>query len=171
MRLSDALQVYSATKNLPLPDDKVDITASGSTIAYQGYLGTQALETIDYTNGGVDPKDKVPFTYYVNSARSRVQLLAFMEEAPKTSVLVSGVYAVDYGNRYPKVYGKKLGILTDTRNTPVQALNLTGEILDIFDTNGIEYKSFISDSETLQGNDEVLWRAHPRSSCARLMQS
>ena len=39
-KLSDSLQVYAATRSLPLPDDAINITASGSSnvIAYQGEL-------------------------------------------------------------------------------------------------------------------------------------
>ena len=50
-KLSDSLQVYAATKSLPLPDDYIEVHSSGATIAYQGYVGTDVLETIDYTNG------------------------------------------------------------------------------------------------------------------------
>jgi prepilin-type N-terminal cleavage/methylation domain-containing protein len=35
VKLSDSLQVYSATKSLPLPDNYVEIHASWSVIAYQ----------------------------------------------------------------------------------------------------------------------------------------
>jgi hypothetical protein len=35
VKLSDSLQVYSATKSLPLPDDYIEVTASGEIIAYQ----------------------------------------------------------------------------------------------------------------------------------------
>jgi prepilin-type N-terminal cleavage/methylation domain-containing protein len=80
-KLSDSLQVYAATKSLPLPDDYVEITNSGSVIAYQGYVGTDVLETIDYTNGGKDPKDDSYFTYMLSKDRKSLQLLALMEES------------------------------------------------------------------------------------------
>ena len=108
IKLSDALQVYGSTKALPLPDNKVDITASGTLIAYQGYLGTQALETIDYTNGGIDPKDKVPFTYMVSKDRKHLQLLTLMEEPQEGLAMLSQIYAEEYEDRFPKVYGQKL---------------------------------------------------------------
>jgi hypothetical protein len=57
--------------------------ASGATniIAYQGYLGVDVLETLDYTNGGADPKDGGYYTYYVSKDRSSFQLLTLLEEA------------------------------------------------------------------------------------------
>jgi len=33
--MSDALELYRTRKDLPIPDDKVDVKASGTTIAYQ----------------------------------------------------------------------------------------------------------------------------------------
>jgi len=82
-KLSDSLQTYATTKSLPLPDDYIEITASGANtvLAYQGYIGTDVLETIDYTNGGKDPKDDSFFTYYLTKDRKSLQLLALMEEA------------------------------------------------------------------------------------------
>ncbi len=58
-KLSDSLQVYATQKSLPLPDDFIEITASGASnvIAYQWYVWSDVLETIDYTNWGKDPKD------------------------------------------------------------------------------------------------------------------
>lgn len=107
-KLSDSLQTYAATKSLPLPDDYIEITASGTTIAYQGYVGTDVLETIDYTNGGKDPKDDSFFTYFLSRDRKSLQLLAFMEEQIAFSANGSKLHAADYSNRYPVTYGNKL---------------------------------------------------------------
>jgi len=40
VKLNDSIQVYGSNKSLPLPDDYIDITASGATniIGYQGFL-------------------------------------------------------------------------------------------------------------------------------------
>lgn len=108
VKISDALQVYATTKTLPLPDNKVDITASGTIIAYQGNLGSQVMQAIDYNDGGLDPKDKQPFTYIVGKDRKSLQLLALMEESRAVSTFLTATYAADYKNRYPKVYGSKL---------------------------------------------------------------
>ena len=109
-KLSDSLQVYSTTKSLPLPDDHIEITASGTTIAYQGYAATDVLETIDYTNGGKDPKDESYFTYYLTKDRKSLQLLAFMEETAAVNSIFQGYksHAADYRNRFPVVYGDEL---------------------------------------------------------------
>ncbi|MBL4746215.1 MAG: hypothetical protein JKY08_07580 [Flavobacteriaceae bacterium] len=113
------MQVYAATKSLPLPDDYIEISASGTVIAYQGYAGVDVLETIDYTNGGKDPKDDSYYTYYLTKNRKSMQLLAFMEEqgsvaqnASLNSLLTGEMrpqaYGANYENRFPKAYGSKL---------------------------------------------------------------
>ncbi|USN57843.1 MAG: hypothetical protein H6767_05705 [Candidatus Peribacteria bacterium] len=35
--LHDGLELYRTTKDLPLPDDYVEVKSNGTTIAYQGY--------------------------------------------------------------------------------------------------------------------------------------
>ena len=89
-KLSDSLQTYAAAKSLPLPDDAINIDASGTTIAYQGYVGENVLETIDFTNGGKDPKDDSYYTYYLTKERNKLQLLTFLEEQTASLPLLTG---------------------------------------------------------------------------------
>ena len=171
VKLSDSLQVYSATKNLPLPDDYATIYASGTIIGYQWDLGVDVLETIDYSNGGIDPKDDTYFTYYVSKDRTAMQLLTFMEEQGATSYIGNQSYAVDYSERYPKSYGKKLWILMSntlaTINAPIHTIGIT--TLDIVTTTG-SYISYISDDNKLTGSWLVLKSMIPDGSCNRIKQ-
>ncbi len=152
-KLSDSLQTYAATKSLPLPDDYIEITSSGSenTIAYQGYVWNDVLETIDYTNGWKDPKDDSYFTYYLTKDRKKLQLLALMEEEIVRSSLTNNSYAVDYENRSPVVYWNKLWVLVSSEeasyNLPAQEVswNKTNGYLDIIHTPN-NYKTFIGDT-------------------------
>lgn len=150
-KLSDSLQVYAARKSLPLPDNYIEITASGTTIAYQGYVGTDVLETIDYTNGGKDPKDDSFFTYFLSRDRKSLQLLAFMEESVAFTPGITESYAADYSTRYPVTYGNKLWVLTDVNNTPVQEISSVIGSLDVFSTT-LTLKSFLSDNEYVVDN-------------------
>ncbi|MDQ7022287.1 MAG: hypothetical protein Q9M97_01940 [Candidatus Gracilibacteria bacterium] len=84
--MSDALELYSTKKDLPIPDDKVDIKLSSELIAYQGYIGKNVLETIEYTESGLDPKDKQYFSYYLTANNEYFQLLSFLEK-PTEDVL------------------------------------------------------------------------------------
>jgi type II secretory pathway pseudopilin PulG len=103
-KLASSLQAYGTRKSLPLPDNKINITASGQIVAYQGVAGVDVLGALDFTNGGKDPKDGTYFTYHVNSARNKMQLLSFMEGAQTLSAEMPQAYASDYENRYPSVY-------------------------------------------------------------------
>ncbi len=157
-KLSDSLQVYATTKSLPLPDDYIEITASWATnvIAYQGYVGTDVLETIDYTNGGKDPKDDSFYTYYLTKDRKSLQLMALMEEAGSVANnrISNTTFAADYSSRFPKVYGKKLWILVSwedvTLNVPAQEvpINIANWSLDIVFTSN-NYISFIDNNNVI----------------------
>lgn len=175
VKLSDSLQVYSATKTLPLPDNYVEIQASGSTIAYQGELGVDVLETIDYTNWWVDPKDGNYYTYYLTKDRRSLQLMALMEEQQSTTQITTNTYAASYDDRYPKVYGRKLWVLVSaeepTMNTPIHQLSpyKEGAAFDVVNEVGI-FISHISDSEKFTWSGEMLQNMIPNASCKRLRQ-
>jgi len=160
-KLSDSLQTYAASKSLPLPDDYIEITASGATnvIAYQWYVWVDVLETIDYTNGGKDPKDDSYFTYYLTKDRKSLQLLALMEDGASANTdIFQKSYAVDYEERFPRTYGNRLWVLTDTTNTPVQEIGSlqTAWFLDIFHTAD-EYTAYFWDSWNITGTGNLLW--------------
>ncbi len=125
--MADALELYRTQKDLPIPDDKIDIKAwTGSnerTIAYQWDIWANVLETIEYTEKGLDPKDKVYFGYYLIRDKRYFQLLAFLEEPSEyelaSATLWNKAWAVDYSWRYPRVQWRRLWILTDDENTPI----------------------------------------------------
>jgi len=167
-KLTDGLHVYSTSKRLPLPDDYVSITASGALIAYQWAAWVDVLDTIDYGNGGRDPKDNTYFTYYLDKDRNTFQLLALLEEVPTASIIPQS-YAADYTNRFIKVYGKKLWVLTTaTTNVPIQ--EVTGvTTLDIVSTTDI-YVANITNTEALEWNGTVLRRSIANSSCKRIKE-
>lgn len=164
-KLSDSLQVYSTTKSLPLPDDHIEITASGTTIAYQGYAATDVLETIDYTNGGKDPKDESYFTYYLTKDRKSLQLLAFMEETAAVNSIFQGYksHAADYRNRFPVVYGDELWIILTSDSlgsVPIQEYNAQQGFFDIFEVNqSPDYVFYISNTSKISWSWSVaLWK-------------
>jgi type II secretory pathway pseudopilin PulG len=155
VKLSDSLQVYSATKTLPLPDNYVEIEASWSLIAYQWEVWVDVLETIDYTNWGTDPKDGEYYTYYLTKDRKSMQLMAMMEEQSlstnfnNNNLNVKNTYAADYEDRFAKVYGRKLWTLTqETTNTPIQQLSaFSSTPFEITTETG--YTAHISDTEKI----------------------
>jgi prepilin-type N-terminal cleavage/methylation domain-containing protein len=47
--ISDGLEMYRTRKDLPNPENSVEVKINGVTIAYQGYMGKANLETIEYS--------------------------------------------------------------------------------------------------------------------------
>ena len=153
--MSDALELYRTKKDLPIPDDKIDVQANGTTIAYQWYIWANVLETIEYTEKGLDPKDKTYFSYYLTKNKKHYQLLSFLEEANEDVLawnnnVFNSTRAVDYSDRVVHVKWKKLWVITDDENTPIQDLtSITSDwYLDIINTAD-QYKIFYTDEDVL----------------------
>jgi hypothetical protein len=128
------------------------VQANSVTIAYQGYAGSNTLETIDFTKWGKDPKDGQYFSYYLTADRKYFQLMAFLEEEANITTQLNisdSVQAVDYSNRIPTVYGKRLWILTNIDNVPIQEV-ITTE-LDILVDDVTTYVAHLNDDE------KILW--------------
>jgi hypothetical protein len=110
-----------------------------------------------------------------------MQLLMFMEEdnilVKKDNTLFlafDNVQAWNYEERFPKVYGKKLWILTQSfTNTPIQEvtaiLNGSG-YLDVVQTSD-EYTAYVSNDEIIIGTWSELQVIVPNSSCKRIKQT
>lgn len=185
--IHDGLELYRTRNDLPLPDDNVEVQASGAILAYQWYVWSNTLETIDFTKWGKDPKDDAYFSYYLTKDRKYFQLLAFLEEEENiTSSLhptgtslyeggyvsspssrgmsegqgefrfVSSTFAVDYTDRIPVVYGKKLWILTSTSNTPIH--EIITEQIDLVMGDTTNYVAYLSDSSTMTW--ATAWNSH-----------
>ena len=164
--MSDALDLYRTKKSLPLPDDKIYIKSGTDTIGYQGYIWKNVLETIEYTEKWLDSKDKIYFSYYLTKNKKYFQLLAFLEEenkdvqaslfkAPENGFGVSETNAIDYSLRYPYTQWRKLWILTDTDNTPIQEI-LSWNV-DISNVWTLELKSYLTDSEYVTWTWTTFW--------------
>ncbi|MCP4523022.1 MAG: prepilin-type N-terminal cleavage/methylation domain-containing protein [Candidatus Gracilibacteria bacterium] len=160
--IGQGLVLHSVKKRLPYPNTQIEVTANGEVFAYQGYAGKDVLESIDFSDDGKDPKDDSYFSYMVTKDRKHFQLMTFLEEPSEEFI--------DYTNtaysRFPMVYGKELGILTQSStNLPVnEVVNLS---LDIVNTTE-EFTAHYSDSMHIQGSGSVLAQMNLRSSCQRL---
>lgn len=156
-RIADALEMYAAQEPLPLPENSVNLTDGTNTIVYQWDLWTWVIRTINHSSTVRDPLDDTFFTYLVSVERNNFQLLVFMEEyrsLQSSRSIISESYA-NLSNRYPKVNGVGLWILTDLNNIPIQRLSLPWNTLDITSTT-LTLKSFLSDSEFVVDNPTTL---------------
>nr|MDD3720451.1 fibrinogen-like YCDxxxxGGGW domain-containing protein [Candidatus Gracilibacteria bacterium] len=172
----DGLETYKTRNYLPLPENNISVLANGGIVGYQGYMGKNNLEIISYNKGGIDPKDKNYFTYYVTQDKKYFQLLGFLEDISNKQVFKSPLNratAFDYSSRFPVVIGKKLGILTEKdTNTPIQDINSikSAGFLDIGLTTN-EYTAHYSDTSSITGDSSVLIKTLYNSSCKRLKEA
>ena len=159
--IHDWLELFRTKKDLPLPDESVDVKINATeTIAFQWFAGSNVLETIDFTKWGQDPRDGVFFSYYLTDDRKFFQLMAFLEEDASITtqaVINNSAQAVDYSSRVPTIYGKKLWILTDEDNTPIQDIQEIQDNwgLDISSTTTI-YKAHFEDNDFIEWDSSVL---------------
>lgn len=160
VNIYSSLELYGTKKSLPKPDNYVEIQDSSNTLAYQWYAGEDVLRIVEYSNGGINPKDKNFFTYFVSEDGKSLQMLALMEEPVKqvaySSITPENIFpktqAADYSQRYPFVYGKKLWVLLDESNTPIQELGLPDNKVSISDVGTLWLKSFLSTDEYVEGS-------------------
>ncbi len=180
--LSDWLNLYSTANNLPIPEENVEVTIGTNLIGYQGYAGANILETINFTKWGLDPKDNTYFSYYLTRDRRFFQLMWFLEESAdlttsknqKSSplsrgtegdIFVNKTYAVNLQDRIPTVSWKKLGILTDDKNTPIQEL---GWDVDLSAAASATHIARLTNDDSVTGDS--LLSINPKASCKRLKQ-
>ena len=168
----DGLELYTTKNDLPLPDDAIEIKNGSSLLWYQGNIGANILDILDFSRGGVDPKDDSYFVYYLSADKSDFQLMAFFEEEQNVpTVFFPQAYAdKDYSNLYPVVFGEKLWILLDNANAPVHEV-VTIKSLGELDLSGSTetYTAFFESDDTLTDTwDNLLSSLIPDASCKRL---
>ncbi len=179
--ISEALTIYSTKKSLPIPEDNVEIKvwawASEKTIAYQGYAWKNIIEQINYSTEWVDPKDWEYFTYYLTKDRKYFQLMAFLEDSDdlqnKTAWIFPQVYAWTYEDRYPTVYWKKLWVLTDEENTPIQEVSAikTAWELNISSTTDTYIARMKDSIDVIEWTGSTLAQINSKASCKRIYES
>jgi len=194
--ISNWLELYRTKKDLPSPENSVSIQVNWTTIANQWVVWKSILEQIEYTSEWIDPKDKTYFSYYLTEDKKNYELMAFLEEeskdtklvaqtshiSPLTSLLWDDIWiiqanatTIDYKKRFPVVYWKKLWILTDINNTPVQEIESIKTVwkLDITSSMTTEYKAIFDNSInwTMSWTWMTLAQINPVASCKRLYEA
>lgn len=175
--IHDWLEVYSVKRELPLPGSNIRIQsdATGSVVLwYQWYVWADILEWISFNKGWLDPKDNTYFTYYLTKDKKAFQVLGYLEEQVQNTEIAlveKSNAAVDYTERYPVVFWKKLWILTeDVTWAPIQEVSniITAWYLNISDVWTVSYTAHLSDTEKVTGTGSSLLVANTQGSCKRL---
>ncbi len=155
------LEVYSTDNILPQPDNIIEIRANWSVIWYQWYIWKSILWMIGYSQWWMDPKDEQYFSYYLTKDKKNFQLMSYLEDIKNIQSAINifnHANAIDYSKRYPTVYWKKLGILTESgTNIPIQEIPaiVSYWYIDIATTPD-NYKAYFTDNESIYWTWEVL---------------
>ena len=175
--LRDSLRLSITKWALPIPDDSVEIRNNGTTFLYQWYAGNNVLEGISYSENTADPFDDVPYTYLLSRNKKDFQLLWFLEKfnVDVISSLSNDAYAaVDYSQRYPNVFWKKLWILLEQQtNAPLQeipAYTASG-YMDLQDTTTTEFDAYITDTYLISWKESDLLWIIPFTTCKKILET
>ncbi|MFA6091066.1 MAG: LamG-like jellyroll fold domain-containing protein [Candidatus Gracilibacteria bacterium] len=178
----DIFQIKSG--KYPLPENSVNITASGTLIGYQGFAKDQVGSLARLSqNGTIDPLDSTIYTTYsTNADRTKMQAMSFLEDgnnviamnstlprplgegwAPQRAVLWSSFIpeanasvTSDYSKRYPSTQGDSLGILLGNSGGSLnQPVQETGSGVDIFTKIG-NYIMQFSNTKKVIGSSSAM---------------
>jgi len=160
VRLSDLLNIdktlwiklVTAWK-VPVPDNKIDITASGTIFIYQWNAWERVLDSLWVSNWWKDPKDETYYTYATNVSLNKYQIIWFMEwDAIASNSLIDNSYAVtDLTDRSIITKWDELWILLDaTTNVPLV------NWVDVANTT-TSYKAVFEEDILIEGTGWVLF--------------
>lgn len=167
-----ALTIYGSRTRLPLPENAISIVAWNNKVWIQWYANQAVLDTIKFTDWGMDPKTKKYFTYFMSDDRKYAQMLWFFEEnnAWKDLTLSQETFADElygYSNLFPLVYGAKLGVLIqDETNIPIQEVfDISVDLL----TSTENYISYFDNKDVVIWSGGELYGMVPNTSCKKLI--
>jgi prepilin-type N-terminal cleavage/methylation domain-containing protein len=150
--IEKSLWIYRINGNkLPVPDDLVDISFSGTILWKQWYAWTGMLAKIWQAGSFLDPSINSHYTYSTNDSSSEFQLLGYFEEPKLVShnfFLPEKSYANTYENTFPRVFSSDLWIITETDNSPIMEDASLSWALDLA-LSLSEYKVFFRDDASI----------------------
>lgn len=169
--IEKSLWIYKLKNSrYPLPEDKVDVTASWITLNYQWYAWKQVLWLIWVHGGWIDPLLGEYYTYATNTSRVKYQLLSYFENSENVKQQ-AGILNTTHANveyMYPQLSWDKVGIIVN--NTTKQPLQKSWMWLDISQPTST-YEVYMSNEEVITGSNVSLGSIYSKSSCKRLKES
>lgn len=153
--------VHVTGMDYPIPENTVNILASGSIIGYQGFAKDGVWNIAKLSAGTTkDPLDlSMYITYATNLNQSKMQAMAFLENGSSVTVfneIIDITHAnggSNYSSRFPTTTWDNVGILLASGSLlPIQE---TGTGLDIMNTNSSYIMQF-NNSEKITGTGTVL---------------
>ena len=159
--------------SFPLPDKKVDISASGTVFQYQGELSQNTLQSdLNIFDGGLDPITKKPYWYAVNSARNKFQIIWFLENQEYITNISNNTTFADNSDKYIKSSGDSLGILLSVDKNEVIVQSGSLNEIDI-ESNTQNYWVIIDNKINIWDNDylknNLSFRINEIESCRSIL--
>jgi len=156
-----ALEIFVTTKELPLPEAKIDIINGSWTLAYQWDIWKNIFNLINYKWDWSDPKTKEYYTYEVSKDRKNFQLMINLEKQSSFvyNFSMNTVNANENIKYFPYLYWDKLWILTwvDLNKTPIHRLSEINTVWNInIDTVVNNYIAYVERDVTIEWNKDKL---------------
>ncbi|QFR38969.1 hypothetical protein A9Q91_01915 [Candidatus Gracilibacteria bacterium 28_42_T64] len=163
-QIDQGLELYFATEgDVPLPENSIEITATGKIVQYQGDIPDITLSLIGFQGKGVDPKDGTHYVY--TSDGKNFQLMGLLEQDNGNTAI---------GKRYPFFKGGKLGIFID--NTTGESIHEIGTGIDLISTSTV-YKVYDSNNKNdyFTGSSDTLsrklsYRINGTANCKEILE-
>ncbi len=156
-----------------LPDNKVDIYASGILLQYQWELSTNILEkNLNIFDGWLDPVTQKPYWYAVNLQRNKFQVIWFLENFESLWNIYSSKTFANNTQKYAKWFGDNLAILLDKDTHEVIIDENSIQQIDIVNTTD-EYEIIIGKKRrgNLQNDTIIRNEILPNTSCQKLFDA
>jgi len=128
-----------------IPENKVDITASGIIISYQWEIWQDTLNKLRVNNGGLDPVDQSPYIYTTTKNLKQYELMWFLENwnTAYNNTISQTYAALNLTNRFPVVKWDSIWIFLNPITK--EPINQTWTWIDIVNTT-INYTSYLDNS-------------------------
>lgn len=159
-------------EQLPIPDSKIDITASGTVISYQWYAWEKVLWSVWVHGGWKDPLEETYYTYVTNTWLTKYQIMWYFENNELINIVPKSYAWLE--TRYPKMKWYELWILID----PVTAEPSQKAWIDIDIVNTTEsYNIFVNNTDTaVSGTGVILerklsFRINEQESCDAILRN
>ncbi len=102
------------TGSYPMPDNPTEISFSGNSLWYQGYIWDSITQLLNISKKPQDPLDKWEYIYSINKNKKKFSILGYFEENQAAWYIINSTYA-NFLNRIPKITsGKEVPILIQT---------------------------------------------------------
>lgn len=169
--INTSFATYSLKSRIPLPKNKIDITASGAVFAYQWDFTQETANTIGFTWNPYDDALEIYPNYMLLLNRKDTQILHYLEDSQTIQqTFIAKSYAfTDYQQLFPRVIWKALGIMIDSDTQEplhlVDSISASGSYDVVNGTGAI--RTYFSQNKYFEDN---MSRIIPDKSCKRILE-